>query len=938
MKLLLLVLFTSISLTAGQNKAGKFLSRLLEKDSVDQTYKVWIYFIDKGPISLKEIIDPTSVISQRSLERRKKIQNRNDLIDFLDLPVYDSYVQKLIPRISKFRQNSKWLNAVSVEASLVAIKDIIKFDFVRQVELIEVYHKRYDVEDKSVFKTITIPNAPMALNYGQSLTQNQQINVPAVHNSGNYGQGILVGVFDTGFNRLTHESFSQMNILTTYDFVNNRPYVGDGQGGQGTGTHGTQTLSTIGGYKEGQLIGPAFGATYILAKTENTASETPIEMDNWLRAVEWADSIGVDVISSSLGYLDFDPPYPSYTWQNMDGNTTVVTIGADLAVKRGIVVVNSAGNEGFNSTRNTLIGPADGDSVIAVGAVGSSGTRVSFSSVGNTVDGRIKPDIMAMGSGVRAASTSSDIGYTSVSGTSFSCPLSAGVAALILSENPKLTPMQVRDALRNTANNASTPNREYGWGIINAQLAVDYYNIKFTHTLPNDSTNLTGPYRIAVKLNSRLVIDENNVKLFWGRGSVTDSILMNKVAVDSFVAFIPGNGSSAIYKYYISARTLGGEVQKSLPKNAPTELLSFTVGSTANITTITGWNLMSIPVEASENSKEALFPNSSSYAYGYNGNYFIKNNLELGKGFWLKFVAPLTHNLAGQIISSVSIPVSNGWNLIGSLNSTIPVSSIITTPPNIIMTPFFHFSNGYYATTNLEKGKGYWVKVSQDGLFQLNTTFSKYDIQYQYDFEGYDKLKITDVRGKTTYLYFGGNLDAGYELPPIPPAEIFDIRFITNFNISNSVDLIKMQSVESPLALEFFSNRNSSLKISDPISGELLSNMYNGDKLKLDNNNAFGIQTEYSLGDISFQLYQNFPNPFNPATNIKFQIPEASKVSLKVFDILGREIATLVNAKHEPGEYNYQFSISNFQLTSGVYFYTLTANNQSKTMRMLFLK
>jgi hypothetical protein len=243
----------------------------------------------------------------------------------------------------------------------------------------------------------------------------------------------------------------------------------------GTGTHGTMTLSTIGGFSSGNLIGPAFNSTYILAKTENTDSETPIEEDNWIAAMEWADSIGVDVTSTSLGYIDFDPPWPSYTWMDMDGNTTVITNGADYAAQIGIVVVNSAGNEGYNSSHNTLGAPADGDSVITAGAVNSDGSRASFSSVGPTVDGRIKPDIMALGSWNVVADPYNDYSFTYANGTSFSCPLSAGVAALILSANPSLTPMQVRDAMRNTASQNTNPDNLYGWGILNALAAVNYF-------------------------------------------------------------------------------------------------------------------------------------------------------------------------------------------------------------------------------------------------------------------------------------------------------------------------------------------------------------------------------------------------------------------------------------------------------------------------------
>ena len=291
---------------------------------------------------------------------------------------------------------------------------------------------------------------------------------------------MTVCVLDNGFRLLAHESFESMNIIAQYDFVDHKVSVIPSNPSGGFGAHGVNTLSTIGGYSPGQLIGPAFGADYILARTENDSSETPVEEDNWVAALEWADSIGVDVTSTSLGYIGYDPPYTGWTWVDMDGNTTLITRAADHAVSLGIVVVNSAGNEGGgNGIDNTLVAPSDGDSVIAVGAVASNGARVAFSSVGPTTDvpARIKPDIMAMGYGVRVASSSNPVQYGSASGTSFSCPLSAGVAALILSANPTLTPLQVRDAMRNTADNAASPNNFVGWGILDADSAIGYFGI-----------------------------------------------------------------------------------------------------------------------------------------------------------------------------------------------------------------------------------------------------------------------------------------------------------------------------------------------------------------------------------------------------------------------------------------------------------------------------
>lgn len=507
--ILLIVLASGILM--GQAPYEKYSEQLKSEITTTQANEkilCWIFFTDKGNNVHEYISSPNSVVSEKSLKRRSKVLSKSNLLSYADVPVNEFYLNELENMGISVKQKSKWFNGVSAYVSKDVLSQIASLNFVKQIDIVYQLKKDYKEpvdENKTESLFIEQPAGIYSYNYGNSYTQLEQIGVPAVHNLGITGQGVTVAVMDAGFNRLSHESFQSMNIIAAWDFVNNDPGVGD-SADMGTGTHGTQTLSTIGGFKEGKLIGPAFTADYILAKTENTDSETPIEEDNWIAAVEWADSIGVDVTSTSLGYITFDAPFQSYTWQSMDGNTCRITIAADLAVARGIVVVNSAGNEGFHSTQNTLGAPADGDSVIAVGAVGSSGTRVSFSSVGNTVDGRIKPDVMAMGSGVVVASTYSNTNYSSASGTSFSCPLAAGVAALILSHNPSLTPMQVRDAMRNTASRANNPDREYGWGILNTLQAISFFPVpveltSFKASVANDVVTLN--WETATETNNR---------------------------------------------------------------------------------------------------------------------------------------------------------------------------------------------------------------------------------------------------------------------------------------------------------------------------------------------------------------------------------------------------------------------------------------------------
>ncbi len=461
------------------SKISAALESQMTNASADEQLLVWVYFTDKGQNTDSYFSNPLSVVSEKSLKRRAKVLGENAALTMKDIPVNPAYLAQVKAEGLNIKWPSKWLNAVSGMAAKSQLDELEALPFVKKLDIVYKLKKGFQPETdqnamKQILSKVTQPEGINSYNYGESYDELQQINVPAVHDMGYTGQGVTVCVMDAGFSRLSHTAFDSMNIIAAWDFVNNDPNVGN-QSDSGDGSHGTETLSTIGGYAPGHIIGPAFNASYILAKTENTDSETPLEEDNWIAAMEWADSIGVDVTSTSLSYTDFDPPWLSYTWEDMDGNTAIITNGADYAAYLGIVVVNSAGNYGYNASHNTLGAPADGDSVIAAGAVEYSGTRSSFSSVGPTADGRIKPDIMALGSGNVVASPYNDNSYSYVSGTSFSCPLSAGVAALILCANPGLTPMQVRDAMRETASQSNNPDNQYGWGILNALDAVNYF-------------------------------------------------------------------------------------------------------------------------------------------------------------------------------------------------------------------------------------------------------------------------------------------------------------------------------------------------------------------------------------------------------------------------------------------------------------------------------
>jgi serine protease AprX len=527
--LIVILVFTVIPIFA-QSPVDKLSNRLkakIENESQNSQHLVWIYFTDKGTDNQKYYSNPETVVSRKSLDRRTKVLSESALIDFSDLPVNEAYINELINSGFKLKNKSRWFNAVSGYATRSQINQITSLNFVKKADVVSTYSKRSDdiefLQQEPELNKINQPEGSHSLNYGSSFAQNNLINVPQVHDLGITGAGVTICVMDAGFGNLTHEVFQSMNIIAMYDFVDSSQVMG-------SHSHGTAVLSILGGYKDGQLIGPAYGADFILARTEDVSSETPVEEDNWVAAMEWADSIGVDITSTSLGYLEFDPPYTSYTWQDMDGNTAIMTIAGDLAVAKGIFVVNSAGNEGFHSTRNTLIAPADGDSVFSIGAVNSSGIRSSFSSVGPTVDGRIKPDVMAMGSGVYYASLSGN-NYWSGSGTSFSCPLVSGVAALLLSANPSIAPMELREIFRTTSSNSANPNREYGWGIVNALEALN------NSPVPVELTSFYG-----VLINGKVVLEWITASELNNAGFEVER--KSDISAFETIGYVDGNGSS----------------------------------------------------------------------------------------------------------------------------------------------------------------------------------------------------------------------------------------------------------------------------------------------------------------------------------------------------------------------------------------------------------
>jgi serine protease AprX len=601
---------------ATKPKTEKFSSQLkyaLENSS-DYQYSIYIYLNDKGPNAEAMLNNPLSLVTQRSLDRRAKVLPAGHLVEMSDVPIYSQYSNEINSKVIRIRHELKWFNVISADVTANQLYDIANLNFVNKIDLVERFKKnRNDIEtntnDNSIIRSNNITDQPLAdsLNYGTGLTQISQIKVNVVHNQGIYGQGILIGHFDAGYDYLTHPAFTTlpMKIVKKKDF-----HTGD------TVTltqhsHGEATLSLVGGYAPGNMIGPAFRSSFILCRTEVDPGERWYEMDHWTAAAQWVDSLGADLITSSLGYLEFDAPDTSYTWQNMDGKTLLITRAAALASHKGIVVSNSAGNNGSGS-HNTLGGPADADSILTVGAVTSSGSVASFSSVGPTTDtpNRIKPDVMALGSGNQVATGTN--GYNNYgSGTSYACPLNAGVCALMLSVNKNLTPLQVRGILRYYASNRTSPNNTMGWGIIDAQQSVDSArrldNVSptITHTQPFVNSNNTGIITLKTRIFDNGIIRYSRSseaprvyyrKKVSGVWSSFTSVNYTSVStLDTFYFQIPGSAAGTQVEYYFASQDIalpnalcttlpaGGSGINPPGSTPPTTRFSFTITSIAPI-------------------------------------------------------------------------------------------------------------------------------------------------------------------------------------------------------------------------------------------------------------------------------------------------------------------------------------------------------------------
>jgi hypothetical protein len=442
------------------------------------SYFYRVYFRDKG-VNTASNYAPEDLLSGRALARRQKAGI--SVPDNRDIPVYKNYIDEISALGYKLHCISKWMNTALFKTQApYDIAQILNLPFVSKVLIVKTAGKKKIINDKLDFQ-IEQADDP---SYDRPV---EMVNGYSLHNSGYYGNNILIAVLDGGF--INADKISSLNTLrnrngikATYDFVNNNELVYD------YSTHGTAVLSVLSGQIPGMIEGTATGADYLLIRTEDTQTEFPCEEDFWAAGAEYADSAGADIISSSLGYYNFDDPEFNYKYSDMDGNSAFVTIVADIAASKGILVVNSAGNE-RNKEWKYILSPADGDSVLAIGAVDGNNIISTFSSSGPSADGRIKPDLVTMGVSVPVQTSESSTGRSN--GTSFSCPVLSGMAACLMEAVPMAINTEIINALKSSADRYNFPDSLYGFGIPDMDIALT--KLQDLYAIVPDAKTVAGP-------------------------------------------------------------------------------------------------------------------------------------------------------------------------------------------------------------------------------------------------------------------------------------------------------------------------------------------------------------------------------------------------------------------------------------------------------------
>ncbi len=607
-----------------------------------QTQKVWILFNGKGiaPAEWRAgnaVYDSTlTTLAESAVARRMKALSckRSGVLTYEDAPISYDYLHQLSALGVSPINASKWMNAISANLTAAQLHKLKSLPFVLSVQPVlrsaereletEPTSAKYARQDQNLAGQL--PPDSLVGHYGPSESQLSRINVLPLHALGFDATDVHIGFLDTGFRWQAIDVLKSRNVVAEYDFVFKDSVTANQADDQpGQDGHGTGVFSAAAGYLPDQLIGPAYNATITLAKTEDGRSETPREEDNYAVALEWMESTGVQLTTSSLGYFGFDSGFVSHTYADLNGRTTIAARAVQHAAELGVLCLNAMGNSG-NSGNPHMLTPADADSMISVGALDVDDTIAGFSSRGPTSDGRIKPEICAPGVGVVLGDVGG--GFYSGTGTSFATPLVAGSCALLMQAHPEASAQEIRRAVLASGSQSSHPDTAYGWGRLNAYAAVMQLGTVIGPPRLSLQSN-TAHLRVGVAANNGI---ENSTLLYgvgegaplWNRQSLsrTDSL--------HFEGDITGLDPGTIVRYAIEVRD-SSDTLRYLPRDPAQEVFTFKVGgSTASDVVATNPTMVIEPNPASAARATVMFdydPGGTLYLYDASGREMMRTDL-----------------------------------------------------------------------------------------------------------------------------------------------------------------------------------------------------------------------------------------------------------------------------------------------------------------------